>query len=52
VAFELRWADVTRGNRGMRRLADEAAEEIELKADLKTTLIPAVRQWVQSQDNR
>jgi aminopeptidase N len=52
VAFELRWADVTRGNRGMRRFADEAAEEIELKADLKTTLIPAVQQWVQSQLNR
>ena len=46
VAFELRWADVTRDNRGMRRFADEAAEEIELKADLKTTLIPAVQQWI------
>ena len=38
VAFELRWADVTRANRGMRRFADEAAEEIEFKADLRTTI--------------
>ena len=52
VAFELKWADVTRSNRGMRRFADEAAEEIELKADLKTTLVPAVQQWVDAQGNR
>ena len=49
VAFELRWADVTRANRGMRRFADEAAEEIEFKADLRTTLVPAVQQWIQAQ---
>ena len=36
----------------MRRFADEAAEEIELKADLKTTLIPAVQQWIDAQGNR
>ena len=52
VAFELRWADVTRADRGMRRFADEAAEEIELKADLKTTLVPAVQQWIDAQRNR
>jgi aminopeptidase N len=49
VAFELKWADVTRGNRGMRRLADEVTEEIELKAGLKSTLIPAVQQWLTAQ---
>jgi hypothetical protein len=52
VAFELRWADVTRADRGMRRFADETAEEIELKADLKTTLVPAVQQWVDAQPKR
>jgi len=52
VAFELRWADLTRADRGMRRFADEVAEEIELKADLKTTLIPAVQQWIDAQRNR
>ena len=52
VAFELRWADVTRANRGMRRFADEAAEEIEFKADLRTTLVPAVQQWIQAQHSR
>ena len=52
VAFELRWADVTRNNRGMRRFADEAAEEIELKADLKPTLVSAVQQWIGAQRNR
>jgi aminopeptidase N len=52
VAFELKWADATRSNRGMRRLADETAEEIELKADLKPTLVPAVQQWVVARDGR
>ena len=52
VAFELRWADLTRADRGMRRFADEAAEEIEFKADLKTTLVPAVQQWIGAQRNR
>jgi len=33
----------------MRRFADEAAEEIEFKADLRTTLVPAVQQWIQAQ---
>ncbi len=46
VAFELRWADATRANSGLRRFADEAAEEIEFKADLKATLVPAVQQWI------
>jgi aminopeptidase N len=46
VAFELRWADTTRANRGMRRFADETAEEIELKADLRATLVTAVQQWI------
>jgi hypothetical protein len=36
----------------MRRFADETAEEIELKADLKTTLVPAVQQWVDAQPKR
>ena len=52
VAFELKWADATRSNRGMRRLADETAEEIELKADLKPTLVPAVQQWIAARDSR
>jgi aminopeptidase N len=52
VAFELRWADLTRADRGLRRFADEVAEEIELKADLKTTLVPAVRQWIGQQRQR
>ena len=52
IAFELRWADVTRSNRGMRRLADEAAEEIELKADLRPALVSAVQQWIGAQGNR
>ena len=52
VAFELKWADATRSNRGMRRFADEAAEEIELKADLKPMLLLAVQQWVGARDNR
>ena len=52
VAFELRWADLTRADRGMRRFADEVAEEIELKADLKTTLVTAVQQWIDAQRNR
>jgi hypothetical protein len=42
----LRWADATRANSGLRRFADEAAEEIEFKADLKATLVPAVQQWI------
>ena len=46
VAFELKWADATRANSGLRRFADEAAEEIEFKADLKATLVPAVQQWI------
>ena len=49
VAFELRWADLTRADRGLRRFADEVAEEIEFKADLKTTLVPAVQQWIDAQ---
>ena len=52
VALELRWVDGTRNNRGSRRFADEAAEEIELKADLKVTLMPGVQQWTKSQHNR
>jgi aminopeptidase N len=52
VAFELRWADLTRADRGMRRFADEAAEEIELKADLRKTLVPAVQQWIDAQRYR
>jgi len=52
VAFELRWADETRLNRGLRRFADEAAEEIEFKADLRQTLIPAVQKWVEAQRGR
>ena len=52
MAFELKWADVTRANRGMRRFADEAVEEIEFKADLKPTLVPAVERWIGAQGNR
>jgi aminopeptidase N len=52
VAFELKWADVTRSNRGMRRVADEVTEEIELKADLKPSLVPAVQQWIDALGNR
>jgi hypothetical protein len=52
IAFELRWADETRLNRGLRRFADEAAEEIEFKADLRQTLIPAVQKWVEAQRGR
>jgi len=52
VAFELRWVDRTRADRGLRRFADEVAEEIELKADLRTTLVPALREWVEAQDGR
>ena len=52
VAFELRWTDETRVNRGLRRFADETAEEIEFKADLKVTLMPAVQQWIASRYNR
>ena len=52
VALELRWADTTRADRGMRRFADEAAEEIELKANLTETLIPAVQQWIEARRDR
>ena len=52
VAFELRWVDETRANRGLRRFADEAAEEIEFKADFRPTLVPAVQQWVDAQRGR
>jgi len=52
VAFELRWADSTRADRGLRRFADEVAEEIELKADLRMTLVPAVQKWIKAQGNR
>jgi hypothetical protein len=36
----------------MRRVADEVAEEIELKADLKSTVVPAVQQWIDALGNR
>jgi hypothetical protein len=36
----------------LRRFADEAAEEIEFKADLRQTLIPAVQKWVEAQRGR
>jgi aminopeptidase N len=52
VAFELKWADVTRASRGMRRFADEAVEEIEFKADFKPTLVSAVERWIGAQGNR
>jgi hypothetical protein len=52
VAFEVRWAGSTRSDRGMRRVADEAAEQIELKADLKTTIIPEVNRWIEAQGPR
>ena len=52
VALELRWADTTRAERGTRRFADEAAEEIELKASLTATLIPAVQQWIEARRDR
>ena len=52
VAFELKWADVTRTSRGMRRFADEAVEEIEFKADFRMTLVSAVDRWIADQRNR
>ncbi|MEA2936525.1 MAG: hypothetical protein QOC56_29 [Alphaproteobacteria bacterium] len=51
VAFELKWSDVARADRGARARADEAVEEIEAKADLKPKLVPALNAWIKANQN-